>query len=71
MGEGDWGEGEGGRGHFVHLAMYCTTTWCFALKGLPTTMTHTRSAPNHHILTRQSTRSLPGSQARRYPPPLT
>ena len=30
------GEGEGGRGHFIHLAMYCTTTWCFALKGLRT-----------------------------------
>ena len=32
------GEGEGGRGHFIHLAPpYCTTTWCFALKGLRTT----------------------------------
>ncbi len=27
----------GGRGHFIHLAMYCTTTWCFTLKGLRTT----------------------------------
>ncbi len=29
--------GGGGREHFIHLAMYCTTTWCFALKGLRTT----------------------------------
>ena len=28
--------GVGGRGHFIHLAIYCTTTWCFALKGLRT-----------------------------------
>ena len=33
------GEGEGGlgaRGHFHPPAIYCTTTWCFALKGLRT-----------------------------------
>ncbi len=28
--------GERGWRHFIHLAMYCTTTWCFALKGLRT-----------------------------------
>ena len=28
--------GEGGRGHFGPAAIYCTTTWCFALKGLRT-----------------------------------
>ncbi len=26
--------GGGGSGHFSPAAMYCTTTWCFALKGL-------------------------------------
>ncbi len=30
------GVGGGGRGHFIHLAIYCTATWCFALKGLRT-----------------------------------
>ncbi len=30
----------GGRGHFGPAAIYCTTTWCFALKGL-----RTRTAP--------------------------
>ncbi len=39
--EGGWGRerevGGGGREHFIHLAIYCTTTWCFALKGLRTT----------------------------------
>ncbi len=43
---GPAGEGEGralgggGRGHFMHPAIYCTTTWCFALNGLRTTRTH-------------------------------
>ncbi len=37
-----WGEGRGGgwgegRGHFIHLAIHCTPTWSFALKGLRTT----------------------------------
>ncbi len=36
VGEGREVRGEGGRGHFIHLAMYCTTTWYFALKGLRT-----------------------------------
>ncbi len=36
VGGGGWGYGGGCRGHFIHLAMYCTTTWCFALKGLRT-----------------------------------
>ncbi len=32
------GQGGGrGRGHFHPPAIYCTTTWCFALKGLRTT----------------------------------
>ncbi len=31
------GGGGGGRGHFIHLAIYCTATWFFALKGLRTT----------------------------------
>ncbi len=30
------GRGEGGRGHFSPAAIYCITTWCFALKGLRT-----------------------------------
>ncbi len=30
-------QGGGGRGHFGPAAIYCTTTWCFALKGLRTT----------------------------------
>ena len=34
---GGSGRGEGGRGHFIQPAIYCTTTWCFALKGLRTT----------------------------------
>ncbi len=38
---GVWGRGPGwGRGVWgeagIHLAIYCTTTWCFALKGLRT-----------------------------------
>ena len=33
---GDGVKGEGGRGHFIHLAIHCTATWCFALKGLRT-----------------------------------
>ncbi len=38
VGERGWGRGRrGGRGYFIHLAIYCTTTWCFALKGLRTT----------------------------------
>ncbi len=36
VGEGRGVEGEGGRGHFIHLATHCTTTWCFAQKGLRT-----------------------------------
>ena len=28
----------GGRGHFSPAAIYCTATWCFALKGLRTTI---------------------------------
>ncbi len=37
-GGGVWPGGSmgGGRGHFGPAAMYCTTTWCFALKGLRT-----------------------------------
>ncbi len=35
-GGGGWGRGRGWE-HFIHLAIYCTTTWCFALKGLRTT----------------------------------
>ncbi len=34
---------EGGRGHFIHLAIYCTTTWCFAPKGLRTINTFPES----------------------------
>ncbi len=34
--KGGSGRGEGGRGHFSPAAIYCTTTWCFALKGLST-----------------------------------
>ncbi len=41
VGGGGWGRGRGfrgeGRGCFINLAIYCTTTWCFALKGLRTT----------------------------------
>ncbi len=29
--------GGGGRGYFGLAAIYCITTWCFALKGLRTT----------------------------------
>ncbi len=35
-GGGGSGRGEGGRGHSSLAAIYCTTTWCFALKGLRT-----------------------------------
>ncbi len=35
-GVGSRGRG-GGRGHFIQPAIYCTTTWCFTLKGLRTT----------------------------------
>ncbi len=34
---GGSGQG-GGRGHFGPAAIYCITTWCFALKGLRTTL---------------------------------
>ena len=30
------GEGEGAGDISIHLATYCTTTWCFSLKGLRT-----------------------------------
>ncbi len=33
VGGGGWGRG---RGHFIHLAIGCTITLCFALKGLRT-----------------------------------
>ncbi len=36
VGGGGVGGGGGGRGHFHPAAIYCTTTWCFALKGLCT-----------------------------------
>ncbi len=36
LGRGEGVKGGGGKGHFIHLASYCTTTWCFALKGLRT-----------------------------------
>ncbi len=32
LGRGRGVEGGGGRGHFVHLAIYCITTWCFVLR---------------------------------------
>ncbi len=38
------GEEGGGRGHFIPPATYCTTTWCFALKGLRT-MTANNALP--------------------------
>ncbi len=34
-GRGVW-QGEGGQGTFQSSCHYCTTTWCFALKGLRT-----------------------------------
>ncbi len=34
-GMGVW-QGGGGSGYFSPAAIYCTTTWCFALKGLRT-----------------------------------
>ncbi len=43
LGEGEGvGGGEGARRHFIHLALYCTTTWCFAPKGLRTMRRSTR-----------------------------
>ncbi len=36
-GGGGFHRGEGTRGYFSPAAIYCTTTWCFALKGLRTT----------------------------------
>ncbi len=33
---GGLGGGGGGKGHFIQPVIYCTTTWCFALKGLRT-----------------------------------
>ena len=36
LGEGGGVKGGGGRGHFIYLAIYCTTTWCFAREGLRT-----------------------------------
>ncbi len=51
VGGGGWGRGfrGRGRGHFIHLAIYCTTTWCFALKGLRT-MIAEASRPNRDCL---------------------
>ncbi len=40
---GRGGLARGGRGHFSPAAMYCITTWCFALKGLRTM----RKSHNH------------------------
>ncbi len=34
--------GGGDGGHFIHPAIYCTTTWCFTLKGLHTINTCSR-----------------------------
>ncbi len=34
--EGEGAKGGGGRAYFIHPAIYCTTTWCYALKGLRT-----------------------------------
>ncbi len=37
VGGGGWGRGRGwGRGHFIHPIIYCSSSWCFALKGLRT-----------------------------------
>ncbi len=35
----------GGRGHFGLVAIYCITTWCFALKGLRTITSVVRLPP--------------------------
>ncbi len=48
------GSGGGGRGHFIHLAIHCTTTWRFALKGLRTitqlkTSREPRATMTHHV----------------------
>ncbi len=46
---GSWGlVGGGGRGHFSPAAIYCITTWCFALKGLRT-MRVRHQCENRHL----------------------
>ncbi len=45
----------GGRGHFSPAAIYCITTWCFALKGLRTTTATTRQG-------KEAWRSMCGEQ---------
>ncbi len=49
FGEGEGDLGGGGRGHCIHLAIYCTATWCFALKGLRT-ITRTGVEPGWMLL---------------------
>ncbi len=46
---GGEGEGEGGRGHFHLAALYCTITWCFALKGLRTTNLNNSAPDNQNV----------------------
>ncbi len=58
VGEGVGGLGGGGRGHFIHLAMYCTTTWCFALDFAQSDH-HVLSEPR--ILRSRASRSLHSS----------
>ncbi len=41
------GRGRGGWGHFSPAAIYCTTTWCFALKGLRTTTSSEKLGSRH------------------------
>ncbi len=59
MGGGGSGRGRGGlaggrgggRGHFSPADIYCTTTWCFALKGLRTMISaHIRIPPEERKL---------------------
>ncbi len=65
MGEGVGGGGVG-RGHFIHLAIYFTTTWCFAPKGLRTTTHVTEEKISLQLLSQKTS----GHDAFAIPGPL-
>ncbi len=48
-GGGSGGGGGGGREYFIHLAIHCTTTWCFVLKGLRTMNVKEFSGPEMSV----------------------
>ncbi len=60
LGAGGGSGAGGGRGHFGPAAIYCITTWCFALKGLRTTTSQKNSRVLSHF--------EPGYKEKKTPP---